>query len=312
MATFRAQWQPQNSALNPIPDSFLPRLASRVKNCLFYLPHSLIAAIINPRRHITPVNAPNDLSGQRKVKIVTPDQVEIQATFVPAYGCSRETPTMILFNPLGNNYDIYSRTRVHLMRRDYNVVSFNYRGYRKTWSAGDLVLDGESVYQYVRDNLGVNPRNIHFFGASLGGAVAAQVKALHPECTGKYVGDRPFKSIFTFLVEKLSIGFFGKTVKVITRLAVGIFLAYPVYLLGWELDGERAINRMRGDHLVTYHPNDPLIPFRASLATCCRDENRLRFHDGLRGYGAHGTPLYYLRDENGRSELERLDAFLEH
>jgi cephalosporin-C deacetylase-like acetyl esterase len=75
---------------------------------------------------------------------------------------------------------------------------------------------------------------VHFYGYSPGGVVAAQVKALHPESKGKYVGDRPFLSLFSLITENCCIESLGWLIKTITSFVSSIFIAYPVYLLGWE------------------------------------------------------------------------------
>ncbi len=301
-ATFRARWQEENSQLNHLPNNFLSTIISKVYHCLFCLPNSLIAAIINPRSHITPNNAVG--------KILTPDQVKIQARIATQRDFSHITPTVILFNPLGNNDNVYFNLRNHLLRNGLNVATFNYRGYQKTWSIDDLVLDGDSVFQYVRNQLQIDLDKIHFFGSSLGGAIAAKVKALHPEATGKYIGDRTFKSIYSLLTKQIYIGRLGSLVKRITKLIVALFIAYPVYLLGWELDGKRALRQMNGDRLVTFHPNDALIPFDASLASCCDENNRLSFNNEAARSMAHASPLESLLAENGIGAHHYLTHFL--
>ena len=191
-------------------------------------------------------------------------------------GASSDTPTVILFNPLGAEDSIHSGLTTSLMARKCNVITFNYRGLGTTKKANDLVLDGESIYQYATQELGIERNKIHFYGLSLGGALAAQVKALHPESEGKYVGDRVFKSVFSLITEKCSIHKLGSTVKKITSFIAGIFLAHPIRLLGWEWEGTKALAKMKGNKLVVYHPKDFIVPVSASLANACTTKELVR------------------------------------
>lgn len=191
---FIASWNESLDELNPANDGTL----KKVKNFVFYLHHVMIAACINPRSE-TPYHPEAYLFGPNwtfSKEIITPDQVHITADVLVKENATSTTPTVILFNPLGANNGIHDELKFELVKRKCNVIRFDYRGLGSTRRAEDFVVDGESVYQFVTQELGIEANFVHFYGFSLGGATAAKVKALHPDSKGKYVGDRPFKSIF--------------------------------------------------------------------------------------------------------------------
>ena len=235
--SFMASWNASNAALNPNVGGVVGKLAKKIKNFVFYLPSSLIAVCINPRKETAFHAYANN--GSFAKQIVTPDGVRLAAQVELVNGATAQTPTAILFNPLGAGDSVHEALRIKLIAEQCNVVTFNYRGLGTTWRPEDLVVDGDSIYQYATEELGVQSDKICFYGFSLGGALAAQVKALHPESTGKYAGDRPFKSVFSLIKENCCIARLGGVIKKITSFISAIFLAYPVYLLEWEWMGAK-------------------------------------------------------------------------
>ncbi len=286
---FLASWNASNAHLNFDAEGALSGLARRVRDFVCYIPNSIVAACVNPRNESSFFSSPRLDAGHGRFtkEIVTPDQVHLVAHVCAVKGATVHTPTVIAFNPLGSNDSVHFDLETRLIEKGCNVVTFDYRGLGSTHRAEDLVLDGESVYQYVNQQLGTESNRVHFFGFSLGGAIAAQVKALHPESEGKFVGDRPFKSVFSLISENCCIERFGQMIKKITSVVFSIFLAYPVYLLGWEWDGSKAIDRIRGDKRVIFHPNDCLVPFDASLASICPPEQVIRLDPMETGFSTH-------------------------
>lgn len=260
---YRAIWTENNSHLN-VNSTPLKSFLNKIKNLIFYLPISFLSLCSNPRKESRFQDY--NCSFFLKKTIITPDGARIQARVEWVKKINPNAPTVILFNPLGTSSDIYSELIYnYLLKKQCNVVTFNHRGLGSTWRSDDLVLDGESVYQYVTSELKF--KNIRYFGHSLGSAVAAQVKALHPENPGKYVGDRPFLSIFSLISEFFCIARLGVAIKKITSFIAKLCLAYPVYLLGWEFDMAKAFSKMRAkDVLVLHHPEDVIIPAAASAA----------------------------------------------
>lgn len=290
---FIACWNKSNARLNFHSSSVVWNTAAKIKKIIFYIPNCMIAASINPRSESRFYPSPklNTNHGSFAKEIVTPDQVHLSAHIYLVEKANSDTPTVILFNPLGANDSIHFGLKTRLTERKCNVVTFNYRGLGSTRRAEDLVIDGESIYQYVTRELDTQKNKVHFYGFSLGGALAAQVKALHPESEGKYVGDRPFRSVFSLITENCCIEIFGSLIKRITAFVSSIFLAYPVYLLGWEWEGSTALNQLKGDKRVVYHPNDYLVPFEASLASRCSPKQVIRLDPTVTGPSTHFSTL---------------------
>ena len=290
---FFASWDAANRKLNPENDNILWRKARKIKNFLFYVPNCAIAACVNPREETKfyPSAILNANYGKFTKEIVTPDQVHLMAHVDIAAGASADAPIVILFNPLGAGHEVHDNLKMGLNARRCHTVSFNYRGLGSTWRAEDLVVDGESVYQYVIQELGVKKNKVHFFGFSLGGMIALQVKALHNDSDGKYVGDRSPKSLFSLITAVCCIEKLGTMVKKITSFISALFIAYPVYLLGWEWDGSKAFASLSGDKLVIFHPNDILVPPEAKLASLCDDSDIITLNPSETGGATHFSPI---------------------
>ena len=77
----------------------------------------------------------------------------------------------------GNEGNIYHRipSLLQLHKFGVNVLGVSYRGYGK--SEGEpteegVYLDGESIYQYVIEEMGISSENVILFGRSIGTTVA--------------------------------------------------------------------------------------------------------------------------------------------
>ncbi|MEI6242068.1 MAG: alpha/beta hydrolase [Chlamydiota bacterium] len=293
---FQASWNEQNVSLNP-KATICRSILSKMKNILFYLPNSLIATCINPRNATQFSLYENSFFFSRSFsrQIITPDHVPLQARIDTIRGSNEETPTVILFNPLGTNDGIYNQFRITLLKKHCNVVSFDHRGLGTTWRTKDLVLDGDSVYQFVTKELKISTAKVHFFGHSLGGAIAAQVKSLHPESLGKYVGDRTFASFFSLITEKCCIARFGYIIKIVSSLFARILIAFPLFLLGWDFNTKEAFEKMQGKRLTIIHPNDFLIPSLASAAQY--KSRRITLDPSIKGPTTHFASIDEQRTE---------------
>jgi len=304
---FQASWNDQLK----YDDKFISVIARKIKNFIFYIPNSILATVFNPRPetksdNLSSLTLTDRISEERR--ITTPDNVHLKVKIEAQKSFTKEAPTVILFNPLGTNYGFHNELNRQLLLKKCNVVSFDYRGLGTTWRAKDLVVDGDSVCQYVINQLGVNPNKVHLYGTSLGAAIAAQVKSLHPE-TGKYVSDRGFKSVFSLITEKCCISGLGKIIKKITTFAVSIFLAYPVKLLDWEFDHTKV--QLGREKLGVYHPNDFLVPFDASLASQFKESSRLCLDSSQKGGITHFSPIEFHRVDNSQEmAIDRISNFL--
>jgi len=110
----------------------------------------------------------------RDIALMTKDGVEINAWHVPA-----ERSRGVLLFCHGNAGNISHR--LDSIRIFHNlgldVFIFDYRGYGKSRGIPDeegTYLDAEAAWDYLVDDLGVNPEKILFFGRSLGSAVAVE------------------------------------------------------------------------------------------------------------------------------------------
>jgi hypothetical protein len=212
------------------------------------------------------------------LSLKTPDGILLDAIHLPGMKDGREIPkngpTIIYFNGNAEKYETFglsfevenseaeftitdSLSNISkYIKRGYNVVLFNYRGVAKSQGEATrqgLILDGETVYQYVRNRLHVPLDEINLLGHSVGGAIAGAVGAMHPRVT--FLPDRPFST----LAEEVRV-IFGQKSPLLGALA-----SMCIRLLDWNLDTVTAWNRVKGKKWLVYHPDDPVIPYTASL-----------------------------------------------
>jgi hypothetical protein len=186
------------------------------------------------------------------IEVTTPDGALIRGTHYKNVRAPADAPTMILAQPNAciRKQDVYTWLMVKTALYGYpcHFVTFDYRGAGDSgnWKPGSfnqLTLDGEGIYQYVREKLGVAADKIIFYGWSLGGAVVATVKGMHPEAIGNFVNERSFAAIEKFLPDSI-VGRIGK-----------FFLSF----LKWNGDPESAVRKMTGKTLVVHHPDDDIV-----------------------------------------------------
>lgn len=224
----------------------------------------------------------------REISIKTPDGILLNGMHVPGKSSNAtvasNAPTVIYFNGNGEHYEYQSLHLIgeiksenktdeessqenikfsdnvsnlsELVNRGYNVVLFNYRGVSKSQghaTRDGLILDGESIYQFVRYFLGVADENILLFGHSLGGAIAAEIAARHPGVM--LCSERSFASL-----EKEVKVLFGKVAP-----WFGNLVAKLVAGLGWHFDSLSSWEKVKGRKWIAYHPEDTIIPYAASL-----------------------------------------------
>lgn len=138
------------------------------------------------------------------LKITTPDGVELTGVHYK-FRHQEETqppPTVIFFDGNGGDFRSgwHSFLQYEAIRsgQPLDVVVFDYRGCHESEdiaSCDGLVIDGHSVYQYVRDCCHVPEDKISLYGLSLGGGVVGRLKPLLTTHNGKVVIDRSFDSL---------------------------------------------------------------------------------------------------------------------
>lgn len=210
--------------------------------------------------------------------VATPDGAILDVKVLKHREADGETPTWIYFN---GNYQLalephlpwLVQTAIEKEKR-CNFVFFNYRGVGDSQGnfsqAKDLVVDGFSVVQWVRKELRTPDDRIHFYGMSLGGAVAAQTQALDPDrLTGRHLNERSFASL-----DSMVQSMFGSK-------CLGKLLGWSVKNQGHVADAATAVKSLKGKRFIVLHPEDPVIRYRASLL-CELSEDRAICSDGKR------------------------------
>jgi Chlamydia CHLPS protein (DUF818) len=197
--------------------------------------------------------------GGEEVHLRASDGASIDAMYFLGEGCQKSSRTLIFFNANGMCYEDYSynepcKRLKELQKQGHNVVIFNYRNiYASKYMAtcNGLVLDGEAVFDYVKNKLEVPENKITLHGHSLGGAIASEVAANHP--LANYCNDRSFVSLTKQVKVMFGNGVIGS---VISSLMSG---------LGWEYDTLSNWDKIKGVKFVVYHDNDSIIPKGARL-----------------------------------------------
>lgn len=192
--------------------------------------------------------------------IQTPDGVHLNAIHFKHHLAREKDPTILFYqsNASMSQFGIYLWLVEEAIRRGSvcNFVVFDYRGVGNSKgdaeSARELLIDGDTALQFVRNHLNVPPHLIHWYGWSLGGGVGANIKANHPECDGPFVNERSFESLRSVFYEN------------IPSLLQPLFfwLPWAADKKGWNI--KAPLEKIRGKTLIVFHPDDPTIPYAAS------------------------------------------------
>eukprot|EP00038_Savillea_parva_P004249 m.135621 g.135621 ORF g.135621 m.135621 type:complete len:483 (+) comp11420_c2_seq1:563-2011(+) len=148
-----------------------------------------------------------------------------------------------------------------------NIFLFNYRGVSHSQGtleqAWDLVEDGRVCLNYITTKLKARPDYVVLFGHSIGGAVAAQLRADHsPE--GPMVLDRTFSSLgaaATSVFRSLCKAIVGFELKRIPKFVIAGLLSS---VFAGSMDVVRAWRSVSGPRLVLYHLEDAIIKYKQS------------------------------------------------
>jgi hypothetical protein len=231
--------------------------------------------------------------------LTTPDGAALSGTHFKHKNGSAQTRTVLLFQPnatLSKQF-IFDWLLYEAENRaePVNFILFDYRGCgglsrKKAWNSKQVILDGDTVYQFAQNHLKVPEHLIDFYGYSLGGGIGAEVKNLHPENKGKLLIERSFITLEEEIKELLPRFF-------------SFFVAKLSTFIGWSIDARNTIKNGLGSKMIVYHPQDPVIPFKASVAHYyqqhCQGQKDIEIIKlvGIQGYSGndHCIPLsdYY-------------------
>ncbi|MES2273128.1 MAG: alpha/beta hydrolase [Chlamydiota bacterium] len=236
-----------------------------------------------------------------KHSILTPDGALLSANLFRHRDANAMTPTLICFQP---NAGSSAQDGYRWLLKDaiakgtpFNFVTFDYRSVGNSKgsfrSTKDLIVDGTSILQWVRQTLHTPDDQIHFYGLSLGGAYATKTMATDPEkLIGRLANIKSLASL-----DEVLCGFLPLSLEPLAR-----FVCKILKTQGYELNAVADFNKLQGQKLVVYHPEDPVIPWKASLQQSVNHPNFLKLTldpDDIDAaieiarYNHHNAPLEY-------------------
>ena len=125
----------------------------------------------------------------------------------------------------------------------------------KVEQAWDLVEDGRACLHYITTKLSARPEHVLLFGHSIGGAVAAQLRADHSP-NGPLVLDRTFSNLGaagTSVFGSLCKAIIGTEMK---RMPTFVIAGLLSSVFSGSMDVVRAWGEVSGPKLVLYHLED--------------------------------------------------------
>jgi hypothetical protein len=243
-----------------------------------------------------------------KIPITTPDGAKIQAILFRTFPLEPNRPTIICFNPnaaVAEHLPFDQLLYQSIQRRaSCNFVFFNYRNAQKFNGLQDLVIDGASVVQWVKEVLRTPHDQIHFYGRSLGGIVGTQVKALNPANTpGRLINDRSGSSMDDFIESIAS-----------PRLKILRIFKSILRWIDLSFDAAAAFRTLAGRKMVIFHLEDRIFPPSRNLAhrVIEVEHERVELISNENPYGdPHNFDLMDCLDKaTQRSATERIYNFL--
>ncbi|HSX26460.1 MAG TPA: alpha/beta hydrolase [Chlamydiales bacterium] len=191
-------------------------------------------------------------------QITTPDGVKLNGYF---FKHKQNTPETVMFchsNAAFTEQANYSWLIEKAVEKNRvcNFFAFDYRGVSLSKGSAenmrDLLVDCESAFQFARDVLHVPPPKMRWYGWSLGGALSANVKAIHPECDNRYVNESSLSSIRDVVKES--------TPKLLRPLL--FWIPSKMERQGWGL--EVPLKKIKGEMMIVYRKKDLIIPYPSS------------------------------------------------
>ncbi len=189
-----------------------------------------------------------------------------------------------------------------------NMFVFNYRGVGFSQGslveASDLVADGTACLEHLMQT-GASPLHVLLFGHSIGGGVAARVRAEHSPA-GPLVLDRTFSNlgsaasgIFSALLSQIA----NKEWNVPRFIVVGLLSS----VFKGRLDTVEAWRSITGPRLVMYHLEDSIIKYEKASAHFELDEKGLIEAGEAIGLGAAGDGV----NNQHNFTMDRFPEYLE-
>ncbi len=184
------------------------------------------------------------MHGGEKIKLITRDQVEVQATYLPGKDALPSSSSVIIFCGMDcYDYDYYDVVKMY-QKQGMNVLLFNYRGRGESRgypTQEGVVKDGEAAVRLLNKHFNVPLNQITLHGHSFGGGVAAAVGKRFKKVN--LCLDRSFTSMTRCM-----------------RHLYGLVGAGLLWLLKWQYDCLKDAKSISGRKCVTYHTMDHLAP----------------------------------------------------
>lgn len=255
---------------------------------------------------------------------VTEDGVTLCGTHFQDHRAATDpsTRTLIVFCGNGELYKIGSSAWLLKLLKDaavpFNIVMFDPRecGHSEGEAhAQGLVMDGEAIYQYVKQQLHMSEDKIDLCGFSLGAAIATLVKAQHPHTQGVLISNRSFQSL-----DHAVRGIFSRLAEPFAKV-LGKIASKLRHYTGWNLDPLQAWKTITSPKMVICHAEDRVISHCASLEQGLSQENLLTecYHihlhqkdPDLNISNHHVQPLSFYNDQHGRDVEKSILDFLVH
>ncbi len=225
-------------------------------------------------------HTPCSIKGLRKTfkpvdfTVTTPDDVTLRGTIFHK-SSKPNAKTLLVCSGRSQTYQQGSLAwMLKLIKQkdlDVNLVMYNPRGYG--FSSGEpstdgFLIDGETMYQFIHQKLGVQEDNLYTYGFSLGGTTAARVKALHPDTKGKIIHERSFvdtnKQLHYLIADRIGDNIIASLISTI--------LGWIFSLFGWQGSILEDWKSISSDKLIIAHKQDPFIPYKASLLNAVKDD----------------------------------------
>jgi dipeptidyl aminopeptidase/acylaminoacyl peptidase len=189
----------------------------------------LVYANTHPPRYLLNV-PPSDLGrSYERVSFVTEDGVTLAGWLVGPDDRARKAPAIIICHGLGANKSDFSDLAVHLARRGYWTLAFDFRAHGESGGSRSSLgyheqKDVKAAHTFLLSRQGIDRDRIGIFGFSLGGSTAI----LAAGSTGKFAAvaaDSAFTSLRDQAREAIT-GFYHLPAFPFVNLAV---LGYELY-----------------------------------------------------------------------------------